>query len=257
MPLFQYYMEKGETRDPGAYARAAILEALRPSWHPSDLPTLVQAVNTYEFLPPSFTEEAVPLRTNGLIALNDLDDQIARYHAVRLLADEYTERMSGEPARTALIVLGSQQELLPLYYYVMQPADRTLPELVSESLRNLTTLPDDLLPGIIERYQASPHDVILIGLFDLLLEHETGPHGRELLGEFLANSERYDAYQYLVTLLVARAASGRTDLISLLLDSGNGERDPEKIRILELALGVLSDIDEVASLLIQLRKQLR
>lgn len=33
-------------------------------------------MSTYEFLPPSFTEEAVPLRTNGLIVLNDLDDQV-------------------------------------------------------------------------------------------------------------------------------------------------------------------------------------
>lgn len=56
-----------------------------------------------------------------------------------------------------------------------------LPELVSESLRNLTTLPEDLLPGIIDRYQEIPHDVILIGLFDLLLEHESVPHGRDIV----------------------------------------------------------------------------
>lgn len=77
-----------------------------------------------------------------------------------------------------------------------------------------------------------------------------------LLSEFLEKSNRYDAYQYLVTLLASRTTSGRTDLISLLLESGNAEQDPKKIRILELALDVFSDIDEVASLLIQLRKKL-
>jgi len=206
----------------------------------------VQAVETYEFLPPSFEEEGVLLRSAALLAINELDDRLARFHATRLLADDYTDRMSGEPAITAVRVLGTQDELLPLYYYVMQAEGRTLPDVVSEALRQLTNLPVDLLPGLIERYHETPQDVILLSLFDLLLEHSEGVQGRDFIIDFLRQTRRRAVYRYLVSIIVA---SSNELLLNDLLDAARFEQDRDKVDILVKALEIVSHVKEVAEFL--------
>jgi len=256
LDLYARYAARGETLDPGAYLRAATLEALRPALQPDDVPLLTAAVTTYEFLPPQFQEEAVPLRATALIGLNELDDQAARFHAVRLLADEYTEPMSGEPALTAVRVLGTQGETLPLYYYVMQPAAQTLPELAAECLRNLIDLPAEFVPALVERYGESSHDVVLAGLFDLLLDHAEGPLEQDYLHDFWRSTQQYDAYRYLMMAIVSRTAAGRQMELSALLAYARQEEDAEKQWILIEALSLLTHNAEVAKLLEQMQNRL-
>ena len=100
LALYNYYTAH-EARDASAFTRAAIMRALRQIVQPADIAFLVQATATYVFPPPSFKEEGAPLRSAALLALNEVDDNLARYHAVRLLANEHTDPMSGEPALTA------------------------------------------------------------------------------------------------------------------------------------------------------------
>ena len=88
--LYGHYATHGPKRDPGAYTRRAIFDALRPIDLPVDVPLLLEAVQTYEFLPPGFNEEAVLLRSGALLILNELDGSRARFHATRLLVDVHT-----------------------------------------------------------------------------------------------------------------------------------------------------------------------
>jgi hypothetical protein len=99
---------EGVKRDAGTYLRAAILQALRPLLRPDDVPLLAQAAATYEYLPPTHSEEAGLLRSTALVLLNEVDGALAAYHAVRLLNDPETSPLSGEPALTAVRLLAAQ-----------------------------------------------------------------------------------------------------------------------------------------------------
>lgn len=249
LDTYQAFHEKGETRDPGSYVRAGLLNALRPHLRPDEVDLLRDAATTHEYLPPEFTDEATPLRAAALIALNELDDQLAQLLGARLLVDADTQRMSGEPALTAARVLGTQSASAPLYMYAMLSQGQTLPEVVAECLRNLTTLPGPLLPELIGRYGESQQDVVLAGLFDLLLTHPSGEVGGEYLANFMQSTGQLDAYRYLVATTVSQAASGSDTFLATLLEHARWEQNREKIAILVESLSVLAYHPEVAEML--------
>lgn len=114
---YHYLDANGTRRDAGGMLRAAILEALRPILTREDVTLLERAATTFEFL---YGEAAGDLRAAGLVVLGDVDEQLAGYHAARLLSDQHTSITSGEPAVTAVRVLAAQAQLLPLYGYVMR-----------------------------------------------------------------------------------------------------------------------------------------
>lgn len=260
LQLYERYAANGVTFDPGGYVRAAILSALRPGLEPTDRELLTVAVNTYEFPPPQFAEETAPLRGTALVALNEIDDIVARFHAARLLADEYTDRMSGEPALSAARVLGTQGEALLLYHYAVQPETATLPEVLSEALRHLTDLPQPLLAGLIERHGESTHEVVLAGLFDLLLRHETPldkrTQSRDFISEFMRTTKQYDAYRYLISTSVAQIVQGNELLWVDLKEHISTVFDREKADILLSALSVLAYNDEVREYLQALEERI-
>lgn len=251
--LYDYYDHesgRGQQRDPAAYMRASIVRALRPVAMPTDVSRLADVTKTYVFPPPEFREEGAMLRSAALAALNELDDDLARYHAVRLLANEHTEAMSGEPALTAAKVLAARGEVLPLYFYVMQDGARVLPEVVSVCLGNLTMLRSDLVPDLIARFTTQPmrrnerrakpdvelSEIILVGLFDLLINHEDGPLALDYIATFLQTSEQLDAYRYLV---ITMATSGKPQLEALLLEQADATTGRDKAMILLDGLNLL------------------
>ncbi len=250
--LYDHFAAQDGRRDRGTYVRSALLKALRPLVEPGDRDLLLTAVTTYEDAPPAFDDDAGLLRAAGLIALNELDDELGRYHAVRLLADrENSEKMSGEPAVTAAQVLGAQHELTTLFFYAMRPAHPDYGEVTAECLRQLVALPPAMVPGLIERHGGSDSAIVLLGLFDLLLGHEDGPQGLDFIIDFLASTRREDVYRYLVTTLVASGAPG---LLELVLASARYERDGEKMAILVRALALVEGdpaVDEVLTILNQ------
>lgn len=251
LELYTYYSGRGQKFDPAAYLRAAILRAMREIMLPADIGFLAQVTETFVFPPPSFTEEGAMLRSAALLALAELDDTLARYHAVRLLANEHTDLMSGEPALTAAKVLATQDENLPLYFYVMQDGARVVPEVLSTCLSNLTTLRVDLLPGILTRYGDAKQEVVLVGLFDLLLNHREGVQGIDFITRFLQQSQHLDAYRYLVVTMVT---SGKRDVIQYLLKASPVGLPKAKVAILREALTLVVDHEPaVARFLEQLR----
>ena len=251
LDLYAYYSGRGQKLDAAAYMRAAILRALRDIVLPADVGFLAAATETFIFPPPSFTEEGAMLRSAALLALAALDDDLARYHAVRLLANEHTDAMSGEPALTAAKVLAAQGEELPLYFYVMQDGARILPEVVSTCLSNLTTLRVDLLPSLLKRYGDDTQEVVLVGLFDLLLNHCAGVQGIDFITRFLQQSQHLDAYRYLVVTMVT---SGKRDVVQYLLTASQMALPKPKVAILREALTLVRDHEPaVARFLEQLR----
>lgn len=248
--LYQHYDERGAERDPAANLRSTILRALRNIVQLDDLPMLTKAVMTTVFPPPTFKEEGAALRSAALVALNELDETEARFQAVRLLANQHTDPMSGEPALTAVQLLAMHEEIMPLYFYVTQDGARILPEVVSECLRHLVKLPVTLLPDLLERYAIAQQDVVLVGLFDLLLRHKDGLQGGDFLRDFLQTTRRYDAYRYLVTaILSTRHPALMRDLLAL----ASVEQQREKVLILHEAFGLFESIPEIAKVLVALR----
>lgn len=250
--LYAYYDADPYKRDTGAYVRAAILRALRPVVRGDDTPLLEHALLTYEFPPPGRVEGAAHLRAAALLALIETDAERAGFHAARLLGDEYNSAMSGEPGVTAVRVLAAQEQWLPLYACVTGP-EGARSEVVSECLRSLTALPPSLLPPLVEHYQESADEVLLVGLFDLILGHEAGADQAEALRRFLRETRLYDAYRYLATVIVAgRHAHLLPDVVSL----AKTERDRIKAKALYEALSLLAGDPEVDAALRSLSRVL-
>ncbi|MEX1018469.1 MAG: hypothetical protein WDZ49_02360 [Litorilinea sp.] len=254
--LYHYYAEHA-TRDPACYVRSQILQALRPVAEMTDLPFFWAAAETYVFPPPEFTEEGGLLRANALLVINDLDDGPARYAATRLLVDEHTAPMSGEPAVTAAQVLAGLGEQLPLYLYAMQPGDRILPEVGAQVLRGLANLPQPMLGQVIARFvhaDPPPAGPVIAGLFDMLLACETMPEaGHVYLVEFLGGHSQLDLYRYLATLLVTTPGEAGWAVFE---EAAPREDVPARLRILCEALDVALDQRRAAALATKLRARL-
>lgn len=250
--LYEHLDKDGPRRDSGAYVRRLILAALRPIVIPADAPLLLRAVTTVERMPPSFEDEAGPLRATALITLNEVDPELAAFHATRLLADVHADRMSGEPCLTAARVLASQENLLPLYAYAMQEGSSALPEVMGECLRSLTAIPLPLLPGLIERHSKGQDTVVLIGLCDLLIKHERGPQGPDYLGELLATTQDPDLVRYLTIALLA----GRDEALrDLALSVARLETRPAHLAALRDALEPFAGDRTVAAALDRLERR--
>jgi hypothetical protein len=221
--------QNGARRDPGGAIRIALLRALAPIAWPDDAALFARAASTYEH---RFGEVAGDLRAAGVLGLSDVDRTLAGFHAVRLLHDQHTSPMSGEPAVTAARVLAAIGQPLPLYAVVIR--DSGLPgEIVGECLRGLTELPASLVSSLIDRYQDNRDEVVLLGLYDLLLQHPARAEFMSVVRDFLRTTNLIDLYRSLVATLIA----GRDPAwLNELKRQAAVEKHPIKAEILREAL---------------------
>ncbi len=196
--LYWHYDEAGIKRDVGGDLRTALIGALLPVADARDQALAEHALATYEFLPPTREESTGGLRAAGLILLHNLDPVLASYHATRLLVDEHTSRMSGEPAVSAARLLAGQGQLLPLYSYLFAQHHRH-PEVEAECLRHLANAPVSIVEAVISFYRTpisigtgvpvpryeTRDDVVLLGLFDLALAWPSNPVNLSFIEAFL------------------------------------------------------------------------
>lgn len=178
--------------DPGGFQRTLLLKAWRPWATLDDIAVLESALWTFEFLPPGPSEVAGNLRGAALVNLNDLDQRLAAFHAVRLLGDQHTST-SGEPAVTAARVLAQQQQGLPLYERALEGRGHS--EVLAESLRGLSEMPLSLVLRLLGDYRETRDEIVLLGLFDMLLAH---PQRTSLTGyvrDFLGTTTLIDVYR--------------------------------------------------------------
>jgi hypothetical protein len=241
--LFEHYAENGVQRDPATYTRSAIVRALRPIATHDDADLLVRAALTYEYPPPAYKEEAALLRGNALVTLVDVDDEQAKYHATRLLADVHTDPMSGEPAITAVAVLASQGERLPLYYYATQAPAAMHPEVVAECLRRLADLPVSAVGPLLATHAESEQPGVLVGLVDMLCQRTEPGIGEQFLADLLVRVRDLEA-----ALLAASVADRR----ELALAHVTHETDRDRCVVL---VELLPEVGETATLVQTLRKR--
>lgn len=251
--LFARYSADKGVRDQGAYFRRSLLDALRPLAVRADADLLAQAAASYEFWPPDFAEDAVLLRAAALVALAEVDEEQARFHAARLLVDPYVQPMSGEPAMTAARVLGILGEQTVLWSYIFGQEPPRFPEVTGECLRQLVVLPESFLPALIERYREKPPSPVLLGLVDLLINHHSGPHGREYLVRQLQAARDADIYRYIAMTMVA---SGKPPLFEDLLAHAKATQDKRKLVILADAFDLLAHQPQFRTTAADIRRRL-
>jgi hypothetical protein len=221
--------QNGARRDPGGAIRIALLRALAPIAWPDDAALFARAASTYEH---RYGEVAGDLRAAGLLGLSETDRTLAGFHAVRLLYDQHTSPMSGEPAVTAARVLSGIGQPLPLYAVVTHDSGLS-GEIVGECLRGLTNLPSSLVPSLIDRFRENRDEVVLLGLFDLLLQHPAHADYMPVVRDFLRITTLIDLYRSLVATLIAGRDPAWLDELKR---QAAVERHPAKATILRDAL---------------------
>lgn len=250
LQAYAYYGESGSKRDPGMYLRMAILRALRPVARQADMALVEQAALTYEAMPSRHDAEGAELRALALSIMNDLDEAKAAYFAVKLLVDKVNSEMSGEPALTAAKILAAQDQPLPLYEYLVSSGDKS-PEVAAACLRGLAGLPETLLEKLVKLFRLSSSEVILLGLFDLLLAHPKGESFSGVFTDFLATTTSFDLYRYVTLALVT---SGKAQLLGGFLDRVKAEKDPLKREIVVEMLPLIQGSDHKAQVAAVLEK---
>lgn len=248
--LYDHYARNNGAHDYGTFVRSDIVRALHPIARREDSALFQRAVTTYEFPPPSFVEEGAQLRSAALVALAELDLDAARFHAARLIVDEYTDAMSGEPAVSAATVLGALDEGVLLYSYVCDARNARRAEVVAESLRGLKRIDPDLLPGLIERLGSPPNPVVRIGLIDLLLRHEAGVQQPA----WLVNEIKSAPIEHLRYLLFTAIGQGDGNLLDQLIAALQHERTPERRTAARDALALVDQRADVKMLLASWKK---
>lgn len=217
-------------RDGGGFIRAALVRALKSIGSPEDSVLFQQAILTYEMDGPM--EVCGDLRAAGLVALNDLDPDLAASYAARFLLDpQFT--FSGEPITTAIKLLASHGNLAPIFGVVSWGMGRS--DVIAEGLRNLTELQDDLIPILVERYIENEDEQIILGLFELILGHRTRDSWVATIEEWFRTTTVMDLYGIVAIQLVG---SRSEVLIEMLRNLRNNEFDRMRQDMLDQALAL-------------------
>ncbi len=223
-----------ERHDSGGIIRAAIIRALQPIIHQDDAPILHRALRSYQML--GLYELCAELRTAGLLALNDLDPDLAGMYAARFLTDPRNSN-SGEPALSAIRLLAAQQNLGPVLSVASWETVASFSggngEIIGEALRNLAGLPVSMMPLLIERHRDSEDEQVLLGLYDLLLAHPARATWRDEIVDFLRTTRLLDLYGLVAMQIVVTRDE---TLIQALRDLAATERDPRRAELLAHAL---------------------
>lgn len=220
--------------DGGAGVRVALLQALRPIARSSDLAIFEGAVLVVEI---GYGKDvAQNLRAAALFGIAELDPRLAAWYGARLLQDRrHVSEVTGEPALSAARVLAMLGRPEAVYLEALRGGAH--PEVRSECIRQLGSMPPPLLVELAAETFKGTDEPAMLGLIDLALAHAELAQVLPQVREFMAVTERLDVYRYLVT---AGAASRREEMISLLREERGRTSDRQKFRLLEGALELLA-----------------
>jgi hypothetical protein len=226
--LHRAFARSDAKNDSGGFVRAAIVRALRPIVHPDDQSLLEQGLVTYQMV--GMYDTAGELRGASLLALNDLNPDLAALYAARFLTDPRNGN-SGEPALTSLRILAAQQNLAPVFAFAAWRQGST--DLNGEALRLLVDLPESLVHLLLETYREREDEQELLGLYDLLLAHPARTRFRGEIEQFLRTTGLLDLYGLVAMQVVV---SRDPDLIQMLRDLEATEIDHLRRSLLQQAL---------------------
>ena len=218
----------GRRRDADGRLRWLLLRALQGLATAADVPLLLDATRRFEYLPQSLEEVAHGIRAEGLHRLLELDRDLALWRAIELLADGHDNLVTGEPARTAVRVLGSTGELALLYGIALDNPYGLPPAARAESLLWLDGLPEDRLRTVVDRFLARDEPNLLLAVIELGIERRGGWLEDMLIDGLLATSH-VDAFRYAILEAIARH---RLDLVERLSRRLNSKGQAQKLAML-------------------------
>jgi hypothetical protein len=228
-PVLHHAYDRSDAKsDSGGFVRALIVRALRPIAHPDDQPLLERALLTYQMV--GMYDTAGELRSAALLALNDINPDLAALHAARFLTDPQNGN-SGEPALSALRILAAQQNLPPVFAFAVWRQGSS--DLNGEALRLLVDLPESLVWLLVTVYRDREDEQELLGLYDLLLAHPARSRFRSEIDHFLRTTGLIDLYGLVAMQVVV---TRDPDLIGLLREVEMTEADALRRSLLEQAL---------------------
>jgi hypothetical protein len=215
--------------DPTAVVRAELLRELRSLVTVADRHRLETALLTYEF--GAHGENCSSLRAAALLALAEVEPEVAELHAVHLLADGYTESMSGEPALSAVRFLASRGAVGPIYVFVLSGGARQ--ESLAEGLRALVKLPAQLVLRLAQGLRKSEDEIALVGLIDLLVAHGEPAAFADYVRDWALETDRLDLLEFAAAEIVARR---REPLVEALREASMLTVDQQRKSLLQQAL---------------------
>ena len=244
--LYDYFNQDGKRRDPGGSVRVEALNVLWHLRHAGDNELAVAAASTVEV---TLNGSGAMIRAAGLALLGVLDREAAALKAAEMLGTGDADRMTAEPAITAARLLATQGETAALLLYVHAFRRNGPNDVVAECLRGLAGVPTEHLASLLHSVATSEDDVLLLGLCDLIVDHE--PHAllTETARRIFAAPDQDEIFGYLAAAAIARR---RDDLIAALLAALKRETSPTRRKIAAHALELAAPsaaVDEARALL--------
>ena len=197
----------------------------------ADRDRLEAALTTYEFGP--LGENCSGLRAAALPALAELEPDLAETYAVHLLGDEdeHTEKMSGEPALTAVRFLAGRGATGPVFLYALMGGAGQ--ETLAEALRSLAGLPAPLVASLAWRMLKSRDPVALVGLFDLLTAHPEPAAFARFVTKWAIETDQVEVLHFAAAQAIA---TRREPLLKALEEAAKLSPDPARRALINKSL---------------------
>ncbi len=212
-----HYFAADPAHDKGGLIREAIIRLLVRIGHPDDIDIYLKGVVTYHHQP--VTDSAQNLRAAALAGLVTIDSMLGCIHATRLLGEDDTSQLNGEPSLTAVDVLVSHNQILPLYQFLLTRGHgfvrRALGEVVAKALESLgTDFPAEVYVMLAEGYLALDVPMVSSGIVNYITEQRRADL-YPILRRILDATSRPELHKYTLIML---AASRDETLTTLLYD---------------------------------------
>ncbi len=237
---FSYYADS--RRDKAGILREGLTRLLVHIAHPADIDLYQLGVETYYLQP--VDDVAQNLRAAALAGLAPIDPALACLYATRFLGDSHTSVFNCEPALTALAVLVSEKQRLPIYQFLLRDGLRMAQtgrgELTGKALEALgADFPPPLYKKLIEQYRAIDQPTASLGIINFIVEGRIAAL-YDQLEELILATRDLDLRRYgLVMLAAARdnalserllrlAALARYDDVPLFIDALEICQHPER-----------------------------
>jgi len=210
-----YYYEDGK-RDKAGMLREKLTRLLLHIGHPDDSDIYQLGVETYYLQP--IDDVAQNLRAVALAGLATVDLSLACIYATKFLGEEYTSVFNCEPAMTAVEVLSTANNRLPIYQFLLHQGELMAKtkrgELTAKAFESLgANFPLQFYRPLIETYQALDMPTASIGIINTIIENRFGAL-YDTLEDMILSTKDDDLRRY---GLVMMSASRDDDLANRLL----------------------------------------
>lgn len=213
-----HYFDAPPEKDKGGMIREQVLKILVNIGHPDDIDLYKRGVVIYHRQP--VNDSAQNLRATALAGLATCDRTLAGIHATRLLGEEDTSQLNCEPAITAIQVLKTLGNILPVYQFIqfkgMEFERNARGEAVAEAFDALgEDFPPDLFIELATPFIDADATVSCTGIVNVLTRADNAQY-LALLRDIISRTESEDLHHYaLIMMGVSRQASVVNQLYEL------------------------------------------